>query len=342
MKASVELTLMIVTLTTFVAGVEPGMPQSGTIPPTVEHLLSQTELETESLERRAEKAYRENRFHHALALYSQALRQFPHKSSLYLGRGMTHEMVKRPKKAIEDYTKALEMDPKNYRAMENLAGIHERQGTEIQRAIDLYKRARELDPRPEWQESLAAWIPMLESRQSPESTSNVALWRKGLAAARAGNVSEAEALFTQAITLRPLFYQAYFSRSLIRAERGDLHGALSDLEATAGLSPEFRGVLVQKGLIHERLGHTEEALEAFTLATRADSLDPLAHYHLGRALETDKRYSEAHACYQEALRLKPKGEVKGQIRQRLAALRGAVRSAQRRDSRLRKILKHLW
>ncbi len=319
-------------------------PERLTVPaPTGEEEVSaSSNREVIDLENLAEKAFVESRFQDAVELYSRATVKAPSRSSLYLGRAMAHEMLKRPKKAVEDYERALKLDSDNYRAMEGLAGILEREGKDIGRAIILYDQALARDPRSVWKENLTVWIRMLQSRLRGSDSSPIALWKQGNRKAQEGKASEALALYTKAIALDPLFYQAYYRRGLVRVEQGDLKGALKDLDATVGLSPELRGALMQRGLIHEHLGNDEQALEDLMRAAEIDSRDPFAHYHLGRLSEKHGLYVDASYSYKQALKLKPKPELRNRLQHRMAVVRGPVKLALQQRSRIRRIMKELW
>lgn len=307
-----------------------------------EQLTAQTDAEVLDLEKRAEEAFLENRFQDSVKIYTQAIGKALDRSSLYFGRAMALEMLRRPKKAVEDYERALKLDPDNYWAMEGLAGILEREGRDIGRAIILYDRALARDPRSEWKENLAVWIKMLQSRLRLPDSSPIALWKQGNREAQEGKASEALALYTKAIALDPLFYQAYYRRGLVRVEQGDLKGALKDLDATVGLSPELRGALIQRGLIHEHLGNDEQALEDLMRAAEIDSRDPFAHYHLGRLSEKHGLYVDASYSYKQALKLKPKPELRNRLQHRMAVVRNPVKLALQQRSRIRRIMKELW
>jgi tetratricopeptide (TPR) repeat protein len=342
MKDLIVHILVACTVIAMVSPVETPVAQGLASVASLEDLLSKSAPQLGNLEQRAEKAFLENRFSEAVSLYSQAIRLAPKQSSLYLARGMSYEMVRRPKKAVKDYRKAIGLDPGNYRAMENLAGMYEREEKTVLNAIALYKSALRLDPRPEWKENLQVWIKMLESRQRPEDSSHLTLWQKGNELAAKGKNLEALPLYTQAININPLFYVSYYSRGMSRLATGDLKGALADFDIAADFSPELRGALVQRGLIHERLGNKDRASADFKRASQADSRDPSAHYHLGRMLAQQGHYMEAYESYQEALRWKPKPKLRIEIRLRMAAITGPVRLAMKQRTRIRMILKDLW
>jgi tetratricopeptide (TPR) repeat protein len=276
-----------------------------------------------SLANSAENAYQEGRFFDAVSLFSKAAELTPAESSIYLGRGMANEMLGRPDQAIEDYKRALGADPRNYCAMENLAGVYERGGKKVREAIELYRRALELDPRSVWQENLGVWIKILESRENPESSSAVALWNRGNEHAATGNNMDAESCYTGAIALNPLMYQAFFSRGLLHLKKRDLAAALSDFDAALSIDPHFPGGLVQRGMLYEEMGYTGKALEDFRQASELVPRDPQGHFHLGRILEKNNEFEKALRSYQEALRLNPKPELLNLVLQGIASARVA-------------------
>jgi tetratricopeptide (TPR) repeat protein len=290
----------------------------------------------------AEQAYREGRYHDAIRLYTEASKGDSERSAAFLGLGMAHEMANQTPKATEDYKRAIEVDRKNYRAMENLAGICERGGRHIFEAIALYRHALKLDPRQEWKENMAVWIAMLETRLQPQTASAVGCWHLANRKAKAGLVQEAEALYTKAISLNPEMFQAYFNRGLLRRASGNLSGALADFEATISISPTFRGGFVQKGLTHELMGDRAQARRDLEQAAKVDPRDPEALYHLARFLEDAKEFGRAAQLYQGALGLRPKPELRKLITDRMAGLPATKRSDTKQDSSWLHDREQLW
>jgi tetratricopeptide (TPR) repeat protein len=290
----------------------------------------------------AEQAYREGKYHDAIRLYTEASKAGSERSAAFLGRGMAHEMLNHATKAIEDYKRAIEVDRKNYQAMENLAGIYEQGGRHISEAIELYRHALKLDPRQEWKENMPVWIAMLETRLRPQTASAVGCWHLGNRKARAGSVQEAEALYTKAISLSPEMFQAYFNRGLLRRGTGNLSGALADFEATVSISPTFRGGFVQMGLTHELMGDLAQARRDLEQAAKLDPRDPEALYHLARFLEDAKEIGRAAQLYQGALGLRPKPELRKHIMDRMAGLPATKRSDTKEDSSWPHDRKQLW
>ena len=301
-----------------------------------------TDEQASALARAAEQACDEGRYDDAIKLYSAAERIRPNHDSVFFGRAVAHEMADNSARAEEDYKKAISVDPKNFRAMENLAGIWERSGRHIPEAVELYKRARGLDPRPEWQESLAVCIAILETRLMPQDSSAVGCWNLGNEKSLTGAVEDAEYYYSRSLELNPEMYQAYFNRGLLRARSGNLNGALADFDHTVRLCPRLRSGLVQRGLIHERMGNKDKALEDFDRAARVDPRDPQAHFHYGRALEQDRYYSHALKAYLQALNLHPKPDLRGLLQERISSVSAAAADDLRKDRKPTPEKNDLW
>jgi len=279
----------------------------------------------------AEQACEEGRYAGAIKLYSAAERIRPNYGPIFFGRGLAYEMANNRAQAEEDYKKAVVADPKNYRAMENLAGIWEQGGRHIRETIELYKRALVLDPRPEWRENLAVCIAILQTRLKPQGSSAVGCWHLGNEKSLKGAVEDAEYYYSRSIDLNPEMFQAYFSRGLLRARTGNLNGALADFDRTVQLCPSLRGALIQRGIIHERMGNKDKALEDFDRAARVDPRDPEAHFHYGRALEQDRYYVHALKAYLQALNLHPKPVLRGILQERISSVSAAAADDLKKD-----------
>lgn len=277
----------------------------------------------------ADQAYGEGRFQEAVKLYTQAAKVLPGESSIFLGRGMAYEMLRDTRNAAEDYARAIQSDAGNYQAMECLAAIYERMGNKDVEAVALYRRALQLDPRPQWKENLTVAIEILRTRHEGQPPSAATLWNLGNEAAKKGDLNHAESLYAQAVARDPLFYQAYFSRGLVRLKKRDSAAAVADFDAGIALDPRYPGAFVHRGLAHEELGHLDLALDDFQRAARFDSWDPQGFYHLGRMLEKANDPGNALRAYEKGLTLNPKHDLPRLLNERITALRPAAAAAQR-------------
>ncbi|XP_075298632.1 tetratricopeptide repeat protein 36 [Opisthocomus hoazin] len=102
-----------------------------------------------------------------------------------------------------------------------------------------------------------------------------ALELQGVSAAEAGDVSAALERFSEAVRLLPQRASAYNNRAQALRLRGDVEGALRDLDAAISLSwgrgRAARQSLVQRGLLRRLQGRDEEARRDWERAARLGS-----------------------------------------------------------------------
>jgi tetratricopeptide (TPR) repeat protein len=228
-------------------------------------------------------------------------------------------------KAINDYRKVLQLEPGNTKAMAGMAAILEFMPGHETEALDLYKGAAREETNVKEKERLAFCIAVLENRLQEESSSAVGCWNIGNRFMVQGKTDLAEKYYSKAIDLDPELFQAHYGRALLGIKTGDLQSALNDLNAAVSLAPSTRGFLTTRGLLHEAAGRFARARVDFRRATRIDPRDPEPHYHLGRLYEKDEAYSQALESYTEALRWRPKNELRDLIRQRAVAVMPLVK-----------------
>jgi tetratricopeptide (TPR) repeat protein len=91
---------------------------------------------------------------------------------------------------------------------------------------------------------------------------------RGRIAAMAGNATEAEKWFAQAIEMAPRLPQVYTDRGQARLERGELATALTDATKAASLSPHDGDAWKLWGDVLAKQGKTEEALTRYDEALK--------------------------------------------------------------------------
>ncbi len=79
---------------------------------------------------------------------------------------------------------------------------------------------------------------------------------------------DAEREFRRAIANDADFYPAWYNLALLRASRGDGRGAIRALDRTLDLKPGHSSALFQKGLLLEKRGRKEEAIDTYVKALR--------------------------------------------------------------------------
>jgi len=150
----------------------------------------------------------------------------------------------------------------------------------------------------------------------------------------AADADEKLRFYTEAIRLKPDYADAFSNRGVVRYDRGDLEGAIEDLNQAIRLKPEY-GAFFNRGEARCRQGDIEGAVKDYTEAIR---LRP--DYAAGFTNRGVVRYSNgdlegAISDFTEAIRLKPeygtfsnraearyrKGDVEGALKDYDEAIR---------------------
>lgn len=132
-----------------------------------------------------------------------------------------------------------------------------------------------------------------------------------------GRLAEAEADFREGISRdpkssKPETHKARAELSRVLIERGQHAAAIEMLEPLSREKPTMFEAQYNLGVAHEAMRHWDEAIAAFTNATKLKPLDAKprysqadAYYHLGDTLRKAGRLDEAEAPTREAVQLAP-------------------------------------
>lgn len=137
-------------------------------------------------------------------------------------------------------------------------------------------------------------------------------------------LQQALELYTQAVSLDPVFPQAYYERAIVLERMGRLSEAEADLSRAIQAAPEDRRSLYYylRGRYLHKHGRYEEAAADYTRAieTGRENFDTyLPYYYLHRAFayEDAGKPDRAVGDYQTVLRLRPDDLTRRQIEERL-------------------------
>jgi arylsulfatase A-like enzyme/DNA-binding SARP family transcriptional activator len=175
----------------------------------------------------------------------------------------------------------VDADPRNFPAL-CLAGECLRDAGRNERAIDLFRRAAQENPR------------------SPVPPANL-----GAALLALGQVEEGERELRRALALDPTdgVSAARLARSL--ESRGRAAEALALLDAARSAGSRLPDLFVERGTLLAAAGRVEEALADFREAAKRDPQSAEAAENVARALYQLGRAKEALFAYQALLRLAP-------------------------------------
>ncbi len=168
----------------------------------------------------------------AIEEYKKAIQIDPFNVGAHNNLGMAYKDLGRYEEAISQYQKALSIDPKYDKARHNLAVAYYSQG-------NLEKAAMEVN------------LAIASNPKRPESYNNLGLLYKKL-----GKLPEAREVFLKGLSIDPKYPPLHYNLALTFEEEGDLPGAIFHYQKFVELSAEDQKVLIAKVKRHlESLSH---------------------------------------------------------------------------------------
>jgi tetratricopeptide (TPR) repeat protein len=160
----------------------------------------------------------------------------------YNNRGVERRKKGQLDLALQDYTRAIELDPKNAKFYTN-RGIAFGETGQMRLALEDIDRALSLDP--DYADAYTS---------------------RGLVFAETGQFDQAIQDYTRALVLNAVSVDAYYNRG-IAYERMDRPGlALEDFTRAITVDPSDHQLYIERARVHGRLGHDEKALEDYSQA----------------------------------------------------------------------------
>jgi tetratricopeptide (TPR) repeat protein len=196
-------------------------------------------------------------------------------------QGDYHRSEGKNKEAIEDYTKAIEINS-NYVAAYNCRGIAYYNQKKYTEAIVDYTKAIEID-----------------------ADYKHAYFNRGLAYSGQKKYKEAIEDYTKAIDIDPNWGDAYNSRGLVYKEQGRLKEAIEDYTKAIEIDPDYKFAYRNRGLAYKEQGKYKEAIEDYTKAIEIDPNYVDAYNSRGLAYSDQKKYKEEIEDYTKAIEIDP-------------------------------------
>jgi tetratricopeptide (TPR) repeat protein len=184
-------------------------------------------------------------------------------------RGFGYALKNDYDRAIADYDRSIEIDPKSAKAFD-LRGNAYRDRHDEEHAIADYDQAIKLDPntavalrdrglayraKHDYDHALADYNEAL--RIDPHYRD--AINERGMTYDNKGDYDRAIADFNEAVRIDPTFAQAFFNRGIIYGIKGNFDRAKSDYDAAIALKPDQAGYYNNRAYIWMRKGDFEQA-----------------------------------------------------------------------------------
>ena len=139
----------------------------------------------------------------------------------------------------------------------------------------------------------------------PEGTPAQWLTDSGIAKAEKGDVAGAEADFTSAIQVDPLFVRAWCRRGAIRTGRRDAEGALEDFTRAIEIDPQLAEAWAGRAAAQWAAGDAAHAIEDYTSAIKLAPDDAKLWYRRGVAYGWLRQLDAAIDDYTKSIALDP-------------------------------------
>ena len=216
-------------------------------------------------------------------------------------------------KAIENYDKAIELNPNSEQAWSNkgrtlgILGRHEE-------AIPCYDKAIELNPNYALAWNNKGWslgelgrheeaIVCCDKAIEIDPTFAEAWNRKGRTLGALGRHEEAIPCYDKAIEINPTFVEAWDDKGWSLGALGRHEEAIPCHDKAIELNPNYENAWFNKGIWLGKLGRHAEAIECYDKAIELNPNDGEAWFDKGWSLEKLGRKDEPERCFQKAKEL---------------------------------------
>jgi len=223
---------------------------------------------------------RDWRTEHALSL--SCVNTAPQVPRAQLGLGMIYENRELYRRALQHYKRAIELAQSQTaegprRAMPT---AHRRAGAcaqalgRLDEAVNHFKAAASLSPeepeiRAEWANALGIWhisrsgrleqaVAMFELAEKLDPASAESSYNKGVALQRMGNLSAAEAAYTEALRRNPRYYEPLYALAFLHFEQHRFTKALHEAERAYKMKPTDEARALVEAVKQEIAGSTED------------------------------------------------------------------------------------
>ncbi len=228
------------------------------------------------------KHFRQGNYAAAIENYDRAISLNPKYTKAYYNRGVVQDKFGQYEAAITDYDKAINLNPRFTEAYHDRGGTKTKLGR-YEAAITDYDIAINLNPEYA-----------------------IAYYNRGNAKAKLGQYEAAIADYDIAINLNPKYAIAYNNRGLAKDELGQYEAAITDYDIAINLNPEYAEAYNNRGLAKYNLRQYEAAVADYDIAINLNPKYAIAYYNRGIAKYNLEQYPAAIEDFDEAINLNPR------------------------------------
>ena len=217
----------------------------------------------------------------AIEAYSYAIELNPRDAVAYNNRGVGYLSKGEIDCATNDFSKTLQLEQNRPEPYNNRGIAYESNG-DIDRAIRDYTKAIELQP----------------CRAEPYKNRGAAYYDKG-------NYDRAIEDFDMAIRLKPEDAEAYYNRGIVYVAKDEFNGAIIDFSKSIALKPNDASAYNNRGVVYRDTGEIHRAIDDFNTAIRLKPEDATPYNNRGIAYHKMDESDLAIEDYNKAIQLNP-------------------------------------
>jgi tetratricopeptide (TPR) repeat protein len=225
--------------------------------------------------------------------HGQNLLTDPANAIEYVMRGTAKAQLLDNQGAIDDYTTAIELNPRLVLAYNNRGNLRQHFG-DVDGALSDFSTVLEINPHSpiaynnraiiytqtgQFLAAIADYNKAIELQPDFVSVYN----NQGNAYCQMGEYANAIIRYSQAIELDPGFAVAYSNRANIHRIQGDLASALLDYDRAISLDDRLVIAYYNRGICHRQIGNHQIAIDNYTQTLALDPEYFYAYYHRGNA-----------------------------------------------------------
>ena len=232
-----------------------------------------------------------------------ALRICPEHEEACFEMGRMFALMQRTGKAIEFFTRAIKLAPRQAKAYLGRAALN----LEIYEDLRHFGReGRVLDESEQSRKVLGRLIEDLKKVRALSSEVPLLKYAEGMVLFAQGGYAEAAARFGQYLELAPADADGWLWRGHALGHAKAPEEAIQSLTRALKLRPRLAGAYVLRGIAHYDLDRFDEAIADYDRAIALNPKDPVAHLNRGNAKDMKGLYDEAIADMSKAIDLNPK------------------------------------
>ncbi|PSB04588.1 tetratricopeptide repeat-containing S1 family peptidase [Merismopedia glauca] len=230
----------------------------------------------------ANDKYEKGNYQEAIENYTKAIEIDPQYTNAYNNRGIAYGNLGNYQQAISDYARAIALNPQDPDAYYNRGNAYDDLG-EYQKAISDYDRAITLNP------------------QDLEAYNN-----RGIAYRKLGDYQKAISDYNRAIALNPRSPNPYYNRGIAYTNVGEYQKAISDYDLAIALNPKSSNAYYNRGIAYGNLGEYQKAISDYDRAIALNPKSSNTYDNRGSAYGNLGEYQKALADFNQAIALNPK------------------------------------